>query len=73
MTREKIEKLSTLFLAVFCTGLAAQLATVGMAPLQWIGAALAVTGSIGLALAVRVWREAPAQARRASSTDRDAL
>lgn len=67
MTREKAEKLGTLFLAVFSTGLAAQLASVGMEPLQWAGATAAVLGSIGIAAAVRLWpqpAEAEARARR---------
>jgi hypothetical protein len=69
MTRERIEKLSTLFLAIFSTGLAAQLATVGMAPQQWLGALAAVCGSIGLALAVRLWPMTPVEARGTVSGD----
>jgi hypothetical protein len=68
MPREKIEKLSTLFLAVFSTGLAVQLASAGMQPQQWIGAAAAVCGSLGLALAVRLWPQ-PAPVRRPASRD----
>jgi hypothetical protein len=61
MSREKTEKLGSLFLAVFSTGLAAQLATGGMEPGQWLGAAAAVLGSVSMAVAVRVWpRPAPA-------------
>jgi len=70
MTRDKIEKLSTLFLAVFSTGLAAQLASVGMEPAQWAGAAAAVSGSIGLALAVRLWPQ-PQQAPARDQSSRD--
>lgn len=55
MNREKTEKLGSLFLAVFSTGLAAQLATDGMAPGQWAGATAAVLGSIAVAAAVRLW------------------
>jgi glycerol uptake facilitator-like aquaporin len=55
MTRCKAEKLGTIFLAVFSTGLAAQLALDGMEPLQWIGATVAVSGSLALAWAVRAW------------------
>ena len=65
MAREKIEKLGSLFTAVFTTGLALQLASVGMAPRQWLGAALAVSGSLALALAVRAWpHSTPAHAHR---------
>lgn len=61
MRREKTEKLGSLFLAVFSTGLAAQLATGGMEAGQWLGAAAAVLGSVSMAVAVRVWPQpAPA-------------
>jgi len=55
MTREKAEMFGSLFLAVFSTGLAAQLLLDGMAPVQMLGAAAAVLGSLGLAVAVRIW------------------
>lgn len=67
MSREKTEKLGSLFLAVFSTGLAAQLATGGMETGQWLGAAAAVLGSISMAVAVRLWPEpeaAPTDVRR---------
>lgn len=54
MERETLEKLGTLFLAVFSTGLALLMAT-DMAPAQRIGAVVAVAASLGLALLVRVW------------------
>jgi hypothetical protein len=57
MNREKIEKLGTLFMAIFSGGLALQLATAGMNPVQWVGAGVAVAGSLGLAFAVRRWPE----------------
>lgn len=65
MIPTKLEKLSTLFLAVFSTGLAVQLALDGMTLDQWVGAATAVVGSLGSAAIVRMWpRPAPAPARR---------
>jgi hypothetical protein len=66
MTSERAERLATLFLAVFSTGLAAQLASVGaLDGHDWLGAAAASLGSIALAVAVRVWpRPAMAAARR---------
>jgi glycerol uptake facilitator-like aquaporin len=67
MSRDKTEKLGSLFLAVFSTGLAAQLATHGMNSGQWLGAAAAVAGSIAMVVAVRVWPQpqvAEAPARR---------
>jgi hypothetical protein len=55
MSREKTEKLGSLFLAVFSVGFAAQLAHDGMATGQWLGAGAAVLGSIAMAVAVRIW------------------
>jgi glycerol uptake facilitator-like aquaporin len=55
MTRHMAEKLGSLFLVIFSVGLAAQLALDGMAPVQWIGATIAVAGSLALAWAVRAW------------------
>jgi hypothetical protein len=63
MTRHNAEKLGTLFLAIFSVGLAVQLALDGMAPVQWLGASLAVTGSLALAWTVRAWPQ-PAEAVR---------
>lgn len=62
MDRDKIEKLGTLFMVVFSTGLALLLAAHGMAPRQYLGALLAVVGSVCLSLTVRAWPH-PAQAR----------
>jgi glycerol uptake facilitator-like aquaporin len=72
MDRVKAEKLGSLFLAIFSTGLAVQLATThGMQPMQWIGAAAAVAGSLGMAVAVRVWPQPqPALARSDRRSDR---
>jgi hypothetical protein len=62
MKSERAEKLATLFLAVFSTGLVAQLASVGaLQQERWLGAALATLGSVGLAVGVRLWPR-PAQA-----------
>jgi len=56
MMSERAEKLATLFLAIFSTCLAAQLASSGALEAgAWLGAAMASLGSIGLAVAVRVW------------------
>ena len=47
---------------VFVTGaLAGHYAALGMSPVQWLGAAVAVAGSVGVAVAVRV---RPGAARR---------
>ncbi len=55
MMRHKAEKLGSIFLAVFSIGLSVQLALDGMEPTQWIGATMAVAGSLGLVWAVRAW------------------
>lgn len=57
MSRDRIEKLGTLFLAVFSTALAAQLVSTGIVdePIQWLGALTAVLGSITIAVLVRLW------------------
>jgi hypothetical protein len=57
MISEKAEKLGSIFLAVFATGLAAVMAADGMGPMQKLGAGLAVAASMSLAIAVRVWRQ----------------
>jgi hypothetical protein len=64
MTRDQTEKLGSLFLVIFSTGLAAQLALDGMEPAQWVGAVFAVTGSLALTLAVRWWPQPAENARR---------
>jgi hypothetical protein len=64
MQREKLEKLGTIFLAVFSTGLAAQFVVDGMSSSQWLGATAAVLGSLSAAAVVRMWpAQAPAKAR----------
>ncbi len=62
MTREQVEKLGSLFLSIFSTGLTAQFALDGMSPLQWAGAAVAVAGSMFLLAAAYAWPH-PAQAK----------
>lgn len=55
MTRLSAAELASLFLVLFTAGLAGALAADGMRLVQWLGAAAAVSGSIALAVAVRVW------------------
>lgn len=62
MDRAQFEKLGTLFLAIFSSGLTLQLATDGMSPAQWAGGLAAVAGSLALAATVRLWPE-PIQAQ----------
>ena len=52
---------ATAILVVVIAGLAGQFAAHGMNLVQWLGAILAVLGSVTLAVMVRVW---PAQAAR---------
>ena len=54
MTRETIERLGSIFLAVFSTGLALVLAS-EMNPVQRFGALVAVSGSLALTVIVRKW------------------
>ena len=51
-------------LVVVISGLAGQFAAHGMNTVQWLGAALAVLGSITLAVLVRVWPPEAARVRR---------
>jgi len=55
----QITQWASAILVVVISGLAGQFAAHGMNTVQWLGAALAVLGSITLAVLVRVW---PAQA-----------
>ena len=55
MIPEKFEKLGSIFLLVFSTGLALLLAADGMERSQWFGSALAVAASAALAITVRAW------------------
>jgi hypothetical protein len=66
MSHDRMEKLGSLFLVIFSTGLAAQLAIDGaLESSEWLGAAAAVLGSISVAVTVRVWpRRMAAAAKR---------
>lgn len=55
MIREKFEKLGSLFLAVFSTGLALVMAADGLERTQLFGSVVAVAASTVLAITVRVW------------------
>lgn len=57
---------ATAILVVIVSGLAGQFAAQGMNTIQWLGAALAVLGSVSLAVMVRVW---PARAESRSRTE----
>jgi len=66
LSKQDAANWASAILVVIVSGLAGQLAAHGMNAVQWLGAALAVLGSITLAVMVRVW-PAPATAR----ADRD--
>lgn len=55
-------KLASAILVILVSGLAGQFAAQGMNAVQWLGAVLAVLGSVTLAVILRVW-PAPAPSR----------
>ena len=57
ITRKELIDWATVALVVTSGGLAGHYASLGMTPVQWGGAAMAVLGSVTLAVAVRVWPE----------------
>jgi hypothetical protein len=58
----ELAKWGSASLVIVCGGLAGHYAALGMTPVQWLGAASAVLGSVSVAVAVRVW-PAPARAK----------
>ena len=63
---EDAAKLASVALVILTSGLAGQFAAHGMNLIQWLGAILAVLGSVSLAVMIRVW---PAPARNPSRRD----
>ena len=61
MRRGELAEWATGILVVLIAGAVGQFAAQGMNAVQWAGAVLAITGSITLAVMVRVW-PAPAPA-----------
>ena len=57
ITRKELIDWATVALVVTSGGLAGHYASLGMTLVQWAGAAMAVLGSVTLAVAVRVWPE----------------
>lgn len=55
LSKQDAANWASAILVVIVSGLAGQLAAHGMNTVQWLGAALAVLGSITLAVLVRVW------------------
>lgn len=60
----QITQWASAILVIVISGLAGQFAAHGMNAVQWLGAALAVLGSITLAVLVRVWPPQTAPANR---------
>jgi drug/metabolite transporter (DMT)-like permease len=58
LSKQDAANWASAILVVIVSGLAGQLAAHGMNAVQWLGAALAVLGSITLAVMVRVWPQA---------------
>lgn len=67
---QEAARLASAILVVLVSGLAGQFAAHGMNAIQWLGAILAVLGSVTLAVMIRVW-PAEAPARNTSSDRRD--
>lgn len=55
ITKKDLVEWSTAGLVLLSGATAGHYAAVGMNPTQWLGAAAAVLGSVGVAVAVRVW------------------
>jgi hypothetical protein len=61
LSRQEAAQRGTTLLVILISGLAGQFAAHGMNTVQWLGAALAVLGSVTLAVMVRVWPPEPAR------------
>lgn len=55
MTGKDAAEWGTVLLVIISGGMAGHFAAVGMDPLQWMGAIVAVLASVTAAVAVRVW------------------
>jgi hypothetical protein len=58
----ELAKWGSASLVIVSGGLAGHYAALGMTPVQWLGAASAVLGSVTVAVAIRVW-PAPVRAK----------
>ncbi|HEX6866282.1 MAG TPA: hypothetical protein VF122_03525 [Caulobacteraceae bacterium] len=66
LNSDDLAKLASVALVIVTSGLAGQFAAQGMNAVQWLGATLAVLGSVTLAVMIRVW---PAPARNPNRRD----
>ena len=63
--RKELVEWSTAGLVLLSGAMAGHYAAMGMNPVQWAGAAMAVLGSVTVAVTVRVWpSQAKAEAKR---------
>ena len=64
ITKKELIDWASASLVIISGGLAGHYAAAGMTPVQWAGAAVAVLGSVTIAVAVRVWPMGPSQVRQ---------
>lgn len=55
ITTREITEWGSALMVVVCGGMAGHYAAAGMSAVQWAGAAVAVLGSVTVAVAVRIW------------------
>lgn len=70
ITAKEVVEYASAGLVFVAGGMAGHFAQMGMTPVQWAGAAVAVLGSVTVAVAVRVW-EPKAAARNSKAEQRD--
>jgi hypothetical protein len=65
VSRKDLAEWSSAGMVFVSGGMAGHYASLGMSPIQWAGAVVAVLGSVTVAVAVRVW-QAPVKAKAKS-------
>ncbi len=63
ITTREITEWGSALMVVISGGMAGHYAAAGMTPVQWAGAAVAVLGSVTVAVAVRIWPVETAKAK----------
>jgi hypothetical protein len=63
LTRKDLAEGGTAALVFLSGAMTGHYAAIGMTPVQWMGAAVAVLGSITVAVAVRIWPAESAKAK----------
>lgn len=64
LTRKDLVEAGTAALVFLSGAMTGHYAAIGMTPVQWMGAIVAILGSITAAVAVRVWPPEPTRAKR---------